>query len=347
MPPRSTPPDTPAFTMTHEEVVVTILRRVLDGKRHQLRPVDKWSSHPSDLVSEEMRIRPEDAQPIVDAGLLVLDTNVGPNTYKLTAEGIRLASRVIGRQPLDVEKLIRATLDTVLFGPSDAIEGRTAIPAIYVPSPEPSKLVLVLGENAGGKSLFRRVIRQMTHRGQKGGFGDPEIKPGPFPVREMIALSMQGRTSSGFERGVIYGEESYHSTGENSAHTVTMGIKTVRERDHTTILYWDEPDVGMSGGAAAGAGVAIRDFVTRDEAPLMEAVFITSHTPALVRQLASLRPHYLYLGSEDGPATLDAWLVWQNDPPPISPEALKAMSHKRYLDVMRVLDSREKSKRDR
>jgi hypothetical protein len=349
MPPRRpsptpTPAAAPPLGMTAEEVVSLVLGLVLDGKHSKIYSVSKSWGRPtthdrSNLEGDRKQLQEEHAQPLIDAGLLYLYTNESPNYYALTPAGIKLGYQVLGRKNLDVGALLAETLDTVLFGPSDALDGRTAIPYVYDPSKSGSKLVLVLGENAGGKSLFRRLIRVMTHPGRKGGgFGDPPVPRGPFPVGEVIGLSMQGRTSGGFERSCVYGEESYHSTGENSAHTVAMGIKTACERNHTAILYWDEPDIGMSGGAAAGAGVTIREFIQKDDAPLVEAVFLTSHSPALIRQLRACDPHYIFLGDANGPKTLDEWFEWQQNPTPVTPEQLKELAHKRYRDVQAVLN---------
>lgn len=336
---------TPPLGMTAEEVVQLMLGLVLDGKPSRIYAVsNRWGSdsidYRSDLTSDRKRLQEEHARPLIDAGLIYLHTRESPNYYALTPAGVRLGFQILGRKNLDVGALLTETLDTVLFGPSPAIEGRTAVPYVYDPSKSGSKLVLVLGENAGGKSLFRRLIRVMTHPGHKSnGFGGrPDVPRGPFPMGEVIGLSMQGRTSGGMERSFVYGEESYHSTGENSAHTVSMGIKTACERNHTSVLYWDEPDIGMSGGAAAGAGVTIRDFIQKDDAPLVGAVFLTSHSPALVRQLRACDPHYIFLGSADGPKTLDEWFEWQQNPTPVTPEQLEELSHKRYRDVLAVLN---------
>lgn len=329
--------------MTSDEIVSSILGLVLDGKPSRIYSVSKSLGRPtihdlSTLTGDHKQLQEEHAQPLIDAGLLYLHTKESPNYYALTPAGIRLGYQLLGRKNLDVGALLAETLDTVLFGPSAALDGRTAIPYVYDPSKSGSKLVLVLGENAGGKSLFRRLIRVMTHPGSKGAYGDPPVPRGPFPVGEVIGLSMQGRTSSGFERSCVYGEESYHSTGENSAHTVAMGIQTACGRNHTSILYWDEPDIGMSGGAAAGAGVAIREFIQKDDAPLVEAVFLTSHSPALIRQLRVCDPHYIFLGDANGPKTLDEWFEWQQNPTPVTPEQLKELAYKRFRDVQKVLD---------
>ena len=105
---------------------------------------------------------------------------------------------------------------------------------------------------------------------------------------------------------MVYGNENWRSTGENSAHTVSMGVKTVLGRPHRVHAYWDEPDIGMSAGSAAGAGLALRELVDTVEAggaPFVQAVCVTSHSPALVRALTkglkgAHRPHYLYLGAD-------------------------------------------------
>lgn len=321
-----------------DDLLTTMLQRTLAGQDGHAYPTDRWDKTAgTSLKGDRIALTEVDAKPFLDAGLLFYQSS-GTLYYRLTAAGIRQALPHVQYKPLDVEALMAWVGERVLFGPSAAIGGETAIPLLYTPGG--SRLVLVLGDNAGGKSLFRRVIQQATHRGQKGGFGEPEIPRGKFPVREFIGLSMQTRTRGGVVSSMLYGDESYHSTGELSARTTEMGIKTVSEREHTTILYWDEPDIGMSGGAAAGAGITIREFVAQGMAPLCEAVFVTSHSPALVRQLAPLNPHYVFVGDANGPKDLDAWFKYQENPTPILPEDLAAMSLKRFLQVRDVLNAK-------
>lgn len=344
-PPRPKDAKTPPFDLSPEEIAARMLRRVLaleDGDilLHELRWSSDWKDRRTDLDGKRMEIREDHAEAAIASGLVEVAPDISPTRLRLTAAGVQAASPLVGRVPLDVRALVEDVLDTVLFNPSDAIEGRTAIPAIYDPSKKGSKVVLVLGENAAGKSLFRRVVQQTTHRGSKGqGFGERDIPRGPFPVGEVLHLSMQGRTGSTFGTSMVYGEESYHSTGENSAGTIRGAIRTASGRNHTTIVYWDEPDIGMSAGAAAGAGVAIREFVEKDVSPLTEAVFVTSHSPSLIHQLAALDPHYLFLGNAVGPPSLADWFTWQQNPPPISPEELQDLSHKRFRDIQAVLNA--------
>lgn len=313
--------------------IISFIGEQISNKREVIFYVTVFRNERTCLDKIRANLTIHDARSVPD--LLVVDSGQS-SQYKPTAEAIRQALDLIGFKPLDVEQLLRATLETRLFTPCNALGGRIAIPSLYEPGK--SNLVLVLGENAGGKSMFRRIVRMMTHKGRKAEMGEPAIEPGEFAVTEMVQLSMEARAGGGMIASFIYGAESYRSTGENSAHTVSTGIKTVCGRSHTNILYWDEPDIGMSAGSAAGAGVAIREFVSSGMSPLTQAVFLTSHSPALVRQLVSLKPHYIYLGNLEGPKTLDEWFKWQADPPPVSPEQLKDASRKRFHDIKIALD---------
>jgi len=236
---------------------------------------------------------------------------------------------------------LKALLDWIFelryFHPDEVIEGRTAIPFYRSDGDPESKLVLVLGENAGGKSFFRRLIQLACNK---------RSKHKRFQVREIIPLSMEARSGDFTVRSLIYGDEARESTGECSARTVTTAIKTIQGRDHESILYWDEPDLGMSAAAAAGAGMAIKEFI--DNSPeLLQAVFLTTHSPAIVSQLLHCqhRPHYLYLGNEACPLSLEDWVKQQIDlvwSPALSPEQIMTMSRQRYLDINAILNDKKK-----
>lgn len=325
-------------------ILQALLRKTLAGQDGHAYPANDWGSdiQKSTLNGDRERVwlTKEDAQPLVDAGLLHYQDS-GTLYYRLTADGIRRALPAVDYKPIDVRALMGWVCERALFNPSTAIGGETAIPLIYKPGS--SRFVLVLGENAGGKSLVRRVVNKGTHRGLPAQDGDPEIPRGPFPVREFVAISMQFRTRAGMGSVFVFGDEGVRSTGEISARTVANGIKTVSEREHQTIMYWDEPDIGMSAGAAAGAGMMIRNFV-ENLAPLVEAVFVTSHSPALVRQLVSVDPHYLYVGNADGPKDLDAWFEYQANPKPLLPTELAEISNRRFKQIQAVMNSNPKKK---
>lgn len=209
-------------------------------------------------------------------------------------------------------------------------EGKVAIPWHWVKGRVP--LFLVLGENAGGKSFFRRLIQILAQEAH---------------YKEMIHLSMEARAGvnmMGAMKAFVYGDEQYRSTGENSAYTVTTAVKTCRGREHDHLLYWDEPDLGMSENAAAGAGIQIAKFM-RKRPKHTRGVFVTTHSRALVEQLLPVKPHYLHLGvpSDEAPPSLRDWL----DRPivPISPEKVSDASQKRFKAIQKILNGVEQGER--
>ena len=212
--------------------------------------------------------------------------------------------------------MIERALDTRFFHPEG---GQPAvIPFHFVPGSDP--LLVVLGPNAGGKSFFRRVLMTICQEQQT----------------EAIHISMEGRRRTG-ERpwlAMVYGDEMYHSTGVNSINTVLTGISTCRSRNQPHVVIWDEPDIGMSEGAAASVGRAIAEFAAAPPASLLASVVIT-HRKALVAELATCRPHYLHLGTAEAPASLEAWLA---APPDVRPlESIRNEAHARFLRLRTLL----------
>lgn len=320
-------------------VARALLRRSLAGRRDpiacELPPHldDGLGEIIPDDPSETIYTTEDDVKDAVDAGFLEYSRD-GSAGWRITRAG---TEAVLDEQPgllpdYNVEDVLRYLLGWSVFTPfpkdHKKFPGETAIPALY--DPGEGNLVLVLGENAGGKSFFRRMLRYATYRGDSGNRSmRKQIKPGKFPVQEFLHLSMEGRTSGGIPSAMIYGDEVRRSTGENTARTVTKAMETADSRTHTNILYWDEPDLGMSAGAAAGIEAAIAEwFPTRSR--LTRMVCITSHSPALIRPLTGLNPHYVYLGDHEGPATLDEWFEYQRNPPVISPDEVRERSSRRW-----------------
>lgn len=222
----------------------------------------------------------------------------------------------------DARSLVEECLTLKYFHPND--DGVVPITAHWRPGQ--GNLVVVLGDNASGKSFFRRVVGSVcSHVGI-----------------EHIHISMQGRGDYfGGLRCMVYGDEETESTGVNSAHTITMGIKTCRAREKEHVIFWDEPDLGLSDNSAAGVGIAIRDFATTMPQNTVAAVVVT-HSRALVQQLAPIAPHFLYLGEEHVPATIDDWLTAPIVPIPI--DDLKKRSNRRFGLISAILNNIKRAK---
>jgi len=213
---------------------------------------------------------------------------------------------------------------------SDNDEGgrfRPAIPFLRVSPETGSKLVVVVGENASGKSFFRRIVRSVCQKSKT----------------ECIHLSMEGRVDSsalGGLRSMVYGSEHDQSTGENSVGTVLGGITTCKDREAPHVVVWDEPDLGLSDSWAAGMGEAIRDFA-KDPGEHTRAIVLVSHRRALLAPLLALPLHYVHLGIGEGaPASLEAWFE-----APIVPRDIRELheeSLKRWRAIQAILNDNEK-----
>ncbi len=219
-----------------------------------------------------------------------------------------------------VDELLPHVFDLDYFHPND--KGVTPIEHHWVRGR--NNFAVCLGENASGKSFFRRIVTAICREAKV----------------EAMPISMEGRHGEyGGLRGFIYGDESWQSTGENSSHTILSGISTCRSRTTSNVIFWDEPDIGLSDGWAAGAGVALREFAENLPATTYGA-FVVTHSRALVRELLPAEPHYLYFGSKP-PATLKDWV--EAPVKPLDLSKLGEVSHRRFKLIQAILDEVRKT----
>lgn len=224
---------------------------------------------------------------------------------------------------LNLTQLLEAAFDLAYFH-ADEGEDEPAIPSHWVRGTSP--LVIVVGENASGKSFLRRIIRGLCKRNDV----------------ECIPISMEGRTDTGMgmmpiARALVYGDETYNSTGQLSAGIVQTGLRTCASRDKPHYIYFDEPDFGLSDGWAAGLGVKIREFVETG-APNTQGIFVVTHRRAMVREMMSVDPHYIHLGTMTPPLTLSDWVNTQSAVRNI--EELSEISQRRFKRIQAILNQR-------
>lgn len=150
-------------------------------------------------------------------------------------------------------------------------------------------IVVMTGENATGKSFFRRLLQTSLKK-----YGNIEC----------IHLSQESRTKGGCFNAFLYGDENWESTGQITGRTVVTGVNTCNSRDTKHAIIWDEPDIGLSDEYSAGVGVKIREFV-ENISELTFGVIIITHSKHLIRQLLPLNPHHLRFGDNK---SLDSFL---------------------------------------
>jgi len=211
-------------------------------------------------------------------------------------------------------KLLKLAFELDYFLP-DENDGITPIP--YYWEPGKGNFVVVVGQNASGKSFFRRVLTSVARR----------------TAVEGIHISMEGRHNGGVMSAFVYGDEGHDATGRNSAGTVLAGIRTCKGREKSHIIVWDEPDFGLSDSWARSMGITLRAFGEELPKHTLAAVVIT-HNKGLLRELLPLDPQFVCFG-EEPQKTLSEWLSFEPEIQPL--EKLSEESRKRYRLIRRIL----------
>jgi energy-coupling factor transporter ATP-binding protein EcfA2 len=163
-------------------------------------------------------------------------------------------------------------------------DGIKAHPQLRAPA---TKLAVVFGDNASGKSLMLTVMSAFLGPMEESG-------------EEKFSVSMHSRTSSGMGRVFMYLDEDYNSTGASSLHAVTGAIYNAKKRKHPVWLMFDEPDTGLSDKFASAMGAYFAQEVNNLPKNIRGATIVTHSRPLLRRLLADLNepPHEIAMGPE-------------------------------------------------
>lgn len=221
------------------------------------------------------------------------------------------------------ERLIaKAMSDTEFFGPDGPC------PARHEPGRPGSRVLVITGENAGGKSFFAKYLRAVL-AGDKETFGRIEIMDG----------GMHRRTRSGVERAFMFGDEDAESTGNISLKFVLTGIRTCRKRTTPHVLSLDEPDVGLSESYARALGELLTAF--GGELPEhTRALIVITHSRTIVEHLMAIEPHLVRVGP-DRRSTRD-WLAQGPERRSIEDlENLHIVAVERMRAIQKVIDRRK------
>ena len=227
---------------------------------------------------------------------------------------------------MNLADVIKKVEDSVLFGDAESPMANR-LHMLSDDGPVESNLCLVLGGNAAGKSLLRRLIQSLCQHEK---------------VR-VLHLSMEKRCGGSFgaiERTLIYGAEDEDSTGTNSATTVLTSIRTSKEWEDPHVIFYDEPDVGLSDEYAAGCAEAMADYFAAPS-PKLVGAFVVSHRREMMKRFERTNPRVLFVGPKDNaPASLKAWL--ERDIKAANPSDLKEEAITRWREVGKFLRERRK-----
>jgi len=210
------------------------------------------------------------------------------------------------------------------------------------------RVLLIVGENASGKSLAFRLVAQIA---DSHGI-------------EAITLSIRERTGDGtFEmarmrRAMIYGQETTSSTGATSARVVQSGFHNMLNRPAPCLLGLDEPEIGLSDGYAEALGEYIGrqaidiggsagnigedgGIIGRNACGVMVVTHSRRLAEGLVRGLGA-EPTFVAMmpDGESAPPGLADWIASRDVKGVEDLLALRDTSLARFRQVQRILDAK-------
>lgn len=220
------------------------------------------------------------------------------------------------------------TLLTDLLEEADFFGGNGICPVLFEDSTLPNVLV-ISGENAGGKSFLCKVMTQHAREyAEIDGF-----------KLETMLVGMQMRTASGIQKALMFGDESWESTGNISVRTALTGINTAIGRTHRHWLVLDEPDIGLAEGYAAALGRRFAEFAS-DLPENTLGFIVVSHSRALVRPLIHAGAMSARVGLDRRPVA--EWLEHGDQERSLEDlEGLKKSAHQRFLAIRSALAARK------
>jgi energy-coupling factor transporter ATP-binding protein EcfA2 len=179
-----------------------------------------------------------------------------------------------------------------------------------------SRVLVITGGNASGKSFFAKVAEALTRQTYE---------------TEFMRVGMERRTAGGFASAFMFGDESWQSTGQISVNAVMGGLSTCRKREKNHVLCLDEPDIGLSEEYQAAMGETLARFA-EDLPEKTRGLIVVTHSRHLLRPLLRLQPIHLRVGE---PMTLEEYVNRPMTPRPV--EDLETLGE-RAVEIFRVIN---------
>lgn len=190
-------------------------------------------------------------------------------------------------------QLVNTIFETTWFGDDAPLQ------ASFHPGDEDSKVIIVGGTNASGKSMVIKILSAVM--------GRDKVEPIQVSMRYRAGMEVPG-----FQRAMMFGSEDDESTGVISAQAIQGAIRTAQSRTAPHWVMFDEPDIGLAEEYAIPMGRLIGRF-TGSPGEFTEGLAIVSHSKPLISGLlkeVALKPHFLHLDSEEN---LEQWLSTKSE----------------------------------
>lgn len=143
-------------------------------------------------------------------------------------------------------------------------DGSDPFETITVNERENSRVIILYGENASGKSLFATVIEQY-------------LREKKIACR---AAAMRNRTGGGIEVAFVFGDERRQSTGATSVSVADKALTTTAKEEKAAVAILDEPDLGLSSYYSRAFGKYVAESIAAMDDN--KGLILISHSPTLI-----------------------------------------------------------------
>jgi len=193
------------------------------------------------------------------------------------------------------------------------------------------RVVVVVGSNACGKSLFRKAINQKLSENED---------------LFVTHFSQEGRSKGGFERIFLYGSESDESTGYLTVSSLIRNFN--KDRNSPWVTICDEPEIGLSEESQSGLGIWLHDKMEKDTLSNLLGIVVITHSRHIVSALSKCK-EFIFLDLDGLYSTHKEWL--ERKILPIRPETIKTKGLTRWKEFSQFFKQRKsidsKQKQDR
>lgn len=216
-------------------------------------------------------------------------------------------------------------IDNVLSFYKDVMEkttfGNEDFPLSFnLVSEKESKLVLVIGDNASGKSL---LTSQMLNSGHK------------WTGVSGYNIGMKSRTMEGMARAFMYKPEEDNSTGATTVSAVVSGLRNCLKYANEgkgMMIVLDEPTLGLSMRYERAMGEYIANIVNENkDNDNFKGILLVTHSKDMIKAMVDygFEPSVVSVGNK-----LDSLNEWLDSKDSASVEELLSLD-KKGLDTWR------------
>jgi len=190
------------------------------------------------------------------------------------------------------------------------------------------RLLIVTGENAGGKSFIRRVFQAFL----------ADRRPPIVSYTFCMEARSRSAEDANLLLGMAYGPEARYATSVNTMRAIRSILDTSEKasNDRRHVIILDEPEIGLSEESELAIGKMVAERLSGDWPHKRAGVVVMTHSRHVVRALMGI-DGAKFLNLFDRYGSAEEWL--EREVVPTDLDVLDVESQERFRRLTRMLRS--------